>query len=145
ADCDVLLVVGGPVFQVIFPEIKPPFAPGTKLLQIDLVSWELNKNVPADIAVVADPKEALKEIAELVRAGRTPAYQKAAEERRSAIAKRTAAARERRIQSTAALWDKVPISGPRLMKEIKDAAPNNALIFAEAISNQLALIAAFQP
>src|SRR5205823_14008224 len=42
-------------------------------------------------------------------------------------------------------WDDVPISGPRLMNELRDALPENALVFAESISNQLQLIAALQP
>jgi benzoylformate decarboxylase len=145
ADCDVLLCVGAPVFQIIFPGVGPILPSSTKLIQIDLVSWEINKNVPADIAMLGDPKAALSELAELVRDGRSSSFVKTADERAAAIAKRTAAAREHRAQSTQALWDKVPITGPRLLTEVRDALPENALVFAEAISNQLALIAALQP
>ena len=70
ADCDLLLSVGAPLFQIIFPKPKPILPPGAKLVQIDLLSWELNKNIPADVALLADPKAALAELAALVQAGR---------------------------------------------------------------------------
>src|SRR5207253_637575 len=32
-------------------------------------------------------------------------------------------------------WDSTPISGPRLMHEIKQALPDNALVFSEGVTN----------
>jgi thiamine pyrophosphate-dependent acetolactate synthase large subunit-like protein len=145
ADCDVLLCVGAPLFQIIFPKPEPILPPGTKLVQIDLLSWELNKNIPADVAMLADPKAALAELAELVRAGRTPAHRQAAEARAAAVAERTAATAERYRTQARARWDAVPITAPRLMAELKDALPDNALVFSEAITNQPQLVAALQP
>src|SRR5581483_10894809 len=104
ADCDVLLCVGAPLFQIIFPKIEPILPRGTKLVQIDLLSWELNKNLPADVAMIADPKAALTELAELVRAGRTPAYAQAAAARAAALAERTAATRARYRDYVRAHW-----------------------------------------
>ncbi len=145
AECDLLLCVGAPLFQIIFPKTKPPLAPGTKLVQIDLLSWELNKNIPADVAILADPKAALGELIALVRDGRTPAQAQAADARAAAVAERTAAARERYRAHARAHWDDVPISAPRLMHELCTALPENALVFSEAITNQLHLVAALQP
>ncbi len=143
-DCDLLLSVGAPVFQLIFPRPEPVPPPGTKLVQIDLNPWELNKNIPADVAMLGDPKAALAELAEMVSAGSTPAYREAAAARAKAIGERTAAARARYWEQAKANWDQTPISAPRLMHEIKVALPENALVFAEAITNQAHLLAAMQ-
>ena len=64
---------------------------------------------------------------------------------RSATAERTAATRERYRSGARASWDHVPIAAPRLMHEIREALPENALVFAEAITNQAHLAAAVQP
>ncbi len=145
ADCDLLLCVGAPLFQIIFPKPEPILAPGTKLVQIDLLPWELNKNIPADVAMLADPKAALAELAELVRQNQTPEQARAAEARAAAIGERTAATRERYRAQARAHWDHVPISAPRLMHEIREALPENALVFGEPITNQAHLLAALQP
>src|SRR5260221_9489292 len=42
ADCDVLFVVGAPVFQLIFPEPEAPvIGPNTRLVQLDCFSHEI--------------------------------------------------------------------------------------------------------
>jgi benzoylformate decarboxylase len=145
ADCDLLLSVGAPLFQIIFPKPERVLAPGTKLVHIDTVAWELNKNFPADVALMADPKAALVELTELVRSGRSAAFTRAAAARADAISKRTAASRERYQQQARARWDEVPISAPRLMHELREALPANALVFSEAGTNQAHLSAALQP
>jgi benzoylformate decarboxylase len=143
--CDVLLSVGAPLFQIIFPKIEPILPRGTKLVQIDLLPWELNKNLPADVAMIADPKAALTELAELVRAGRPTAFTAAAEERAAAIGQRTAAARESYRGYVRQHWDDEPISAARLMHELRDALPEGAIVFSEAITNQPHLVNALQP
>jgi len=145
AECDLLLCVGAPVFQIIFPRAERVLPPSAKLVQIDLVAWELNKNVPADVAILADPKTALAELGQLVAAGRSPAQTKAAEERAAETAKRTAARRDRYWEQARVRWDSAPITGPRLMCELRDALPERALVFQEAVSNQAHVVAALQP
>ncbi|MSQ27372.1 MAG: thiamine pyrophosphate-binding protein [Dehalococcoidia bacterium] len=144
ASCDVLLAVGSPVFQMIFPTPEPVLPSGAKLIQIDPVSWELNKNIPADVALLADPRAALVELSALIGEGRTPALVQAAEARAAAIGRRTAAARERYREQAQASWDNMPISGARLMSEIAGALPQDGMIFAESITNQAHLRAAVQ-
>lgn len=145
ADCDLLLSVGAPVFQIIFPRPDRVLSPGAKLVQIDLVAWELNKNVPADVAILADPKATLVELAELVQASRSPAQAQAAEGRATQIAMRSATRRDRYWEQARTRWDDAPITAPRLMDELRDALPEHALVFSEAGSNQHHLAAALLP
>jgi thiamine pyrophosphate-dependent acetolactate synthase large subunit-like protein len=145
AECDVLLCVGAPLFQFIFPKAEPILATGTRVIQIDLVAWELNKNVPADVAILADPKVALVELTELVRAGTGAANVTATRTRTAAITERTAGTRQRYQEQVKLHWDDRPISAHRLMHEIQGVAKaREALVFAEALTGQSHLLAAMQ-
>src|SRR5262249_50988287 len=66
--CDCLLVVGAPLFQLIFPEAeRSPLPAGASLIQIDVNPWELGKNITPEMSLLADPKAALAELAEQIR------------------------------------------------------------------------------
>jgi benzoylformate decarboxylase len=136
ADCDVLFVVGAPVFQLIFPEPdQPVLGPQTRLVQLDCFSHELGKNVRPDIALLGDPKAGLAELAGLIRERQTGAAQQAAEERRVQAKARVAQVSESYWANARKNWDGAPITGPRLMHEIKQALPANGLVFSESVTN----------
>src|SRR5438105_4607390 len=82
ADCDVLFVVGAPVFQLIFREPEAPvLGPGTRLVQLDCFTDELGKNVRPDIALLGDPKAGLAELSQLFEERQTGALKEAALDR----------------------------------------------------------------
>jgi benzoylformate decarboxylase len=143
--CDLLLVVGAPMFQLIFPEVQSPVPAGTKIVQIDINPWEIGKNLSPDLAFLADPKAALAELADQVRRKRTPQQARVAAERAEKIGERTRAARARYWEQAKKSWDAAPISAPRLMHEIRHALPDDALVFAEAITNSAHLTQALMP
>jgi benzoylformate decarboxylase len=146
ADCDVLFVVGAPVFQLIFPEPEAPvLSPQTKLVQLDCFTHEMGKNVRPDIALLGDPKAGLAELAELIQERQTGARKEAAAERRATAETRVAQVNERYWASTRRNWDASPISGPRLMHEIKRALPDNGLVFSESVTNGKHLEMAIAP
>src|SRR5262249_39141037 len=92
--CDVLLVVGAPLFRLIFPDAgRSPLPPGCRVIQIDLDPWEIGKNVAPEVALLAAPRAALAELAEQVRRLRTPAQAAVAAERAARIGERTRAQR----------------------------------------------------
>jgi benzoylformate decarboxylase len=136
ADCDVLFVVGAPVFQLIFPEPEAPvLSKNTRLVQLDCFTHELGKNVRPDIALLGDPKAGLAELSELIEERQTGGIKQAAVERRATAEARVAQGNERYWASTRASWDASPVSGPRLMHEIKQVLPDNGLVFSEAVTN----------
>jgi len=143
--CDLLVVVGAPMFQLIFPEVQSPVPAGTKIVQIDINPWEIGKNVSPDLAFLADPKAALAELADQVRRKRTPQQARVATERAEKIGERNKAARARYWEQAKKGWDAVPISAPRLMHEIRHALPDDSLVFAEAITNSAHLTQALMP
>jgi benzoylformate decarboxylase len=130
--CDVLFVVGAPVFQLIFPEAEQPvLGPETKLVQLDCYTHEIGKNVRPEVALLGDPKAGLAELAEMLveRLG------EGGQERRKQAEARVAGERERYWAAARKNWDASPISGARLMHELKQVLPDNALVFSEGVTN----------
>ncbi|TDC22261.1 thiamine pyrophosphate-binding protein [Streptomyces sp. 8K308] len=80
ADADSVLVVGTYLFPEVFPSLRSPFKEGARVVHVDLDAYEIAKNFPVDIGLVADPRLTLDAMAdELARqrpasaAGRHPA------------------------------------------------------------------------
>lgn len=146
ADCDVLFVVGAPVFQLIFPEPEAPVLnKDTKLVQLDCFTHELGKNVRPEISLLGDPRSGLAELAGLIAERQTGPKKAAAEERRAKAEARVKQSNDRYWASTRKNWDAAPISAPRLMHEIKRALPENALVFSESVTNGKHLEMAIAP
>ncbi len=57
-EADAILIVGTYVFPEVFPFLDGSeiFAPGAKVIHIDLNAYEIAKNFPVDLGIVADPK-----------------------------------------------------------------------------------------
>ncbi|MFF2430886.1 thiamine pyrophosphate-binding protein [Streptomyces mirabilis] len=59
AGADTVLIVGTYVFPEVFPQLDSPFDENARIVHIDLDGYEIAKNFPVDIGLVADPKLAL--------------------------------------------------------------------------------------
>ena len=53
---DANLICGTYILPEVFPELGDIFAAGAKVIHIDLNAYEIAKNHPVDLGVVADPK-----------------------------------------------------------------------------------------
>jgi benzoylformate decarboxylase len=74
ADADAVLIVGTYVFPEVFPALESPFRKDAVLVHVDLDEWEVAKNFPVDIPLVADPAPTLAALAaRLEQRGRTAA------------------------------------------------------------------------
>ncbi|MFD5889663.1 thiamine pyrophosphate-binding protein [Streptomyces sp. NPDC060334] len=86
---DGVLIVGTYVFPEVFPELESPFRAGAKVVHIDLDAYEIAKNHAVDLGLAADPKEALRALAGVLRQRQTT------RQRAAAAARLDARARER--------------------------------------------------
>jgi benzoylformate decarboxylase len=135
-DCDVLFVIGAPVFQLIFPEPEAPvLGPETKLVQLDSFTHEIGKNVRPELALLGDPKSGLAELSQLIEERQTGSLKEAAAERRKRAEARVSQTNDRYWAAARRNWDARPISGPRLMHELKQVLPENSLVFSEGVTN----------
>jgi benzoylformate decarboxylase len=81
AGADAVLIVGTYVFPEVFPSLSGPFGADARIVHIDLDAYEIAKNHPVDLGVVADPKPALAALAATLATRLTPAQRQAAEAR----------------------------------------------------------------
>src|SRR5580765_1698804 len=64
AQADAVLICGTYVFPEVFPALEGVFAPGAKVVHVELDAYEIAKNHPVDLGLVADPKVTLGLIAD---------------------------------------------------------------------------------
>jgi benzoylformate decarboxylase len=132
---DVLVAVGAMLFQQAIPTPKPLIPASTKIIQIDNNPWQIAKNFPVACGVEGDIKVALNDLSQALdaRLGADPELAGAV---RAAVAARTATIAAERLamveafeKKVVAEWDNTPISGTRLMAEIRDAiAPGTRIV-----------------
>jgi benzoylformate decarboxylase len=127
AAADAVLIVGSYVFPEVFPLLESPFQPGAAVVHIDLDDYEIGKNFPVDVALVADPRPTLAALAErLAGAGRP-----------GEVARHAA-------EYAADLWEPpTPAADAPLMElfaaELAAAAPADLTVFDEALTASPAL------
>jgi len=136
---DVNLVCGTYVLPEVFPEVGDIFAPDAKVLHIDLNAYEIAKNHPVDIGVVADPKATLSLLAEAIQGIQTDA------QRLLSIKRKQALAAEKDQQRQAALTsDRTAEADGRLhfasfMNAFAQNLPEDTVVFDEALTSSPAL------
>ncbi|MYV39599.1 thiamine pyrophosphate-binding protein [Streptomyces sp. SID1328] len=69
ADADAVLIVGTYVFPEVYPHLETPFADQARIVHIDLDAYEIAKNFPVDVGLVADPALALAGLAQALGPG----------------------------------------------------------------------------
>src|SRR3954471_12097894 len=83
ANCDVLMAVGAPLFQLIFPDPeRGVLNPETKVVQLDSYTHEIGKNVRPDWALLGEAKAGVAELPELIAERQSAAVRAEAAERR---------------------------------------------------------------
>ena len=135
AQADVVLILGSAAFPVLFALPESPFAAETKVIQMHPSPWELSKNWPATLAVVADPLLGLRDLLAVLPDRLSPAARRAADARLQAARDQRARVDES-LESLATQpnWDAVPIVVPRLMKELADCLEPGTIVFDEGIT-----------
>ncbi|HWS36244.1 MAG TPA: thiamine pyrophosphate-binding protein, partial [Actinoplanes sp.] len=123
-DADAVLVVGTYVFPEVFPELTSPFAEDAAIVHVDLDAYEIAKNHPVTLGLVADPKPTLAGIADVLDRLRTP-------EQDTAAAARIETRRAEK-QAAAATPDDTLIAA--FLTELASRAPADLMVFDEALT-----------
>ena len=134
AAADVLLIIGAPAFRVVYPMPESLFAAQTKVIQIDANPWELAKNWPATLAIVADSQMALRDLLQVLPSKLSKAARQAAAARLQAARQQKEQAQESFEAAARSTWDAVPITVPRLMKSLADCLEPSTVVYDEAIT-----------
>jgi len=132
---DAVLIVGTYVFPEVFPALSDAFAPGTKIVHIDLDMYEIGKNHPVDIGLLGDPKVSLAALTDALRVKMDAAAIKKAEARAYEIGEGKAETHASALEADYEARDSSPLQMSRFVQELAEQLPSDALIFDEALTN----------
>jgi benzoylformate decarboxylase len=134
SQADSLLIVGTYVFPDVFPALEGVFAPGAGVVHIDLDAYEIAKNFPVDLGLVADPRETLGLLADELEGRLTSEEREAAARRMDELGeqkRKELAAHESR---DAEFDGDSPMHPGAFMGELALQAPEDVVIFDEALT-----------
>src|SRR4051794_27611023 len=135
SQADAVLIVGTYVFPEVFPALEGVFAEAARVVHVDHDGYEIAKNFPVDLGLVADPKTTLGLLAdELGR--RLSAEQRESAERRT----RKLGEQKRKELAAAAERDArfdgdTPMHPSVFMAELARQVPEDVVIFDEALTS----------
>lgn len=131
---DAVLVVGTYVFPEVFPLLEGVFAEGAPVVHVDLDAYEIAKNFPVDLGLVADPKTTLAALSGCLGGLLTEEQRTAAGARMQSRAQERAelAAREAgRLEGAA---DTMPLHAGLFMQALAQQLPPGSVVFDEALT-----------
>ncbi|MGC1308555.1 MAG: thiamine pyrophosphate-binding protein [Phormidesmis sp.] len=136
---DVNLVCGTYVLPEVFPEVGDIFAPDAKVLHIDLNAYEIAKNHPVDLGVVADPKMTLTLLATAIQEIQSEAQRLQSIERKQTLAAEKEAQRQQALADDRAAEADGRLHFSGFMKAFAEQLPPNPIVFDEALTSSPAL------
>jgi thiamine pyrophosphate-dependent acetolactate synthase large subunit-like protein len=131
---DVNLVCGTYLLPEVFPELGNIFAPGAKVIHIDLNAYEIAKNHSVDLGLVSDPNLTLAHLAKVLSVVMTSEQKETAKVRTADIAQAKEENHKRELQADRENWDAVPLHFSRFAAELAKQLPEDAIIFDEALT-----------
>lgn len=135
AEADAVLIVGTYVFPEVFPALEGVFAPGAKVVHVDLDAYEIAKNFPVDLGLVADPKTTLGLLGDELERTLSSEQRGTAERRVNELREQkrkeldAAEARDRAFDGD------TPMHPSTFMAELARQAPDDVVVFDEALTS----------
>ncbi len=145
AEADVALAVGTNVFSSFLYVSEPFLSPGTKLVHMDSDQQEIEKVYPTDLGIPCDLKSGLGELADALDQELSAPVREAAATRAATLGNARRQAREEYLRRMQSLPDTRPMPVDRMMYELSQSLPENAILADEAITSRGALLQAVEP
>lgn len=136
---DVILVCGTYLLPEVFPELGNIFAPGAKVIHIDLDVYEIAKNHPVDLGLIGDPKLTLHQLADLLGISMSSQQTATAQKRLQELASIKESKQIHETVQDQQLRDDVPLHFSRFAEELAQQLPAGSIIFDEALTCSTAL------
>jgi benzoylformate decarboxylase len=131
---DAILVCGTYVFPEVFPNLADVFAPGAKVIHVDLNAYEIAKNFPVDLGLVSDPKLTLGRLADILDAGMSSQQKATARARTDQIGQEQQSRLEKQLEADRANRNAYPLRASRFMEELAKYVPEDTMVFDEALT-----------
>jgi benzoylformate decarboxylase len=132
---DLLLSVGADLLTMSLPSETEAVPPALKIIHLDSDPWQLGKNFPAEVAILADPKAALPELTTAITAAMSDAQRSEAEHRRITLGAAIVAERAALKARALAEAGKLPIQPLALWQAIGEMLPKDAVVVDETLSS----------
>jgi benzoylformate decarboxylase len=136
---DAVLIVGSYVLPEVFPHLGDVFAPGARVIHIDLDTSAIAKNHRVDLGLLGDPLLTLAELSGALESAMTTAQRRAAAARAAEIAREGAARRAGELARDREQRDLVPLRMAAFAEELAAQLPADAIVFDEALTNSPAV------
>ena len=136
---DVNLILGTYMVPEVFPDLEDIYAPGAKVIHIDLNAYEIAKNHRVDIGVVSDPKSSLEALFELLNKEITPAQKEAAATRIQQISDLKAKKLADDLENDEKQKGKSPLQMSQFASVLAAKLPADTIIFDEALTSSPAI------
>jgi benzoylformate decarboxylase len=134
SEADAVLICGTYVFPEVFPALEGVFAPGAKVVHVDLDAYEIAKNHPVDLGLVADPKVTLGLLAGELEATLTPDDRAEAGRRAAELGARKLRELEAAEEHDRGFEGDTPMHPAAFMAELARQTPDDVVIFDEALT-----------
>ncbi len=139
-EADAVLICGTYVFPEVFPALDGAFAPDARIVHIDLDTDAIAKNFPVDLGLVSDPKLTLARLAESLEREMSSAQKQAATQRSRQLSVVKRQEQETQRHADWARRDDMPMPASRFMAELAELAPDDVVVFDEAITTSPDLV-----
>jgi benzoylformate decarboxylase len=136
---DVNLIVGTYMLPEVFPSLEDVFGEDAKTIHIDLNAYEIAKNHPVTLGVVADPKLTLARLAAHIERLQDDHRRDDAKRRGETIGAKKREAASKVIAQDAKYKNDEPLHFARFMEELRKHMPADTIVFDEALTNSPAL------
>jgi benzoylformate decarboxylase len=138
---DLMICLGADVLRMSVWHPAEPMPPHMKVIQIGQRDWEFGKNYPTEIALRADVRNTLQALAPVLAARRSPVRAQQAAAQLVALAGNNWSARRARLrEKTLALPASSPIRPERIMLQIAETLPEDAVVVEEALVSARSLL-----
>jgi len=141
---DLVLAIGMDAMDELFYWGDIILGENTKLIHIDPIPGRAGRSEPTDVGIVSHCGLAIEELIRSLNPLITPELANEIEGRKIGVVAAAADKRKAFEDSVTAKWDNKPMSPARMMSELADALPDNAIVVDDSISNRATMRHYFQ-
>ena len=143
-EVDLVLAIGMDAMDELFYWGDVILGPATKLVHIDPIPGRVGRSEPTDVGIISHCGLAIEELVSSIKSRLTPALEQEIEVRKSEVVAEATAKRKAFDDSVSAKWDNKPMIPARMMWELANAIPANAIVVDDSISNRATMRHYFQ-
>ena len=135
-EVDLVLAVGSDPFEELFYWGDVILPPEARLIHIDPDRSSIGRSEPTDLGIVGHCGLALSDLIAALQERLSPGDLDEIQQRKRAVAEERRSNRAAFEESVAESWDHKPMTPARMMSELADALPDNAIVVDDSISNR---------